>query len=255
MAARRFEFFVVALFASATPAHQAAAHCDTTSGPVITAARAALASGDVDLVLHWVRPEDEPAVRGAFHQTMETRAFGPGARDLADRYFFETLVRIHRAGEGAAYTGLTDGEPEPIIAATDRALERGSPAEVEQQLIAAVQRGLAARFATVRAAKDFRPGDVTAGRAFVAAYVPLTHWVEGVFAAAEAASVHHAAAGHDESAHAGSQPSIGHAESPTIETHDRGALHYVPWILTGILAVAALIEGMFLLRRRPALVQ
>jgi hypothetical protein len=28
------------------------------------------------------------------------------AKALADRYFFETLVRLYRAGEGAAYKGL-----------------------------------------------------------------------------------------------------------------------------------------------------
>ena len=84
-------------------------HCDTTKGPVVTAARAALAAGDPSLVLHWVRPDDESAVRSAFQQTMEVRALGPAAKELADRYFFETLVRIHRADEGAPYTGLKGG--------------------------------------------------------------------------------------------------------------------------------------------------
>jgi hypothetical protein len=253
MATRLFGVFLLALLTSMTPARRAAAHCDTTRGPVVTAARAALASGNVDLVLHWVPPEDESVIRSAFEQTMKVRALGPSASELADRYFFEMLVRIHRASEGAAYTGLTDGEPEPMIAATDRALERGSTAELERQLITAVQAGLAERFATARAARDFRPGDVAAGRVFVAAYVPLTHWVEGVFSAAEGASVRHAAVGHDETAHAGPHALVGDTEPPAIETHDRGALQHLPWILTGVLALAALVEGMFLLRRgRPA---
>lgn len=122
---------------------QASAHCDTTRGPVVMAARAALDAGEPNLVLHWVRPDDEAAVREAFQHTIEVRALGPEAKALADRYFFETLVRIHRAGEGAPYTGLTDGEPEPIIAATDRALARGSTDEIEQQLVGAVRAGLA----------------------------------------------------------------------------------------------------------------
>lgn len=182
---------IVALSTCLVLSRQAAAHCDTTKGPVVTAARAALDAGQINLVLHWVRSDDEPAIRSAFDQTMKVRALGPAAKDLADRYFFETLVRIHRAGEGAPYTGLADGEPEPIIAATDRALERGSAAELEQKLVKAVKQGLATRFAAARAAKAFRAGDVAGGRAFVSAYVPLTHWVEGVFNAANGAGEDH----------------------------------------------------------------
>src|SRR5512138_2915043 len=84
----------------------AAAHCDTMGGPVIADAKVALAKGDLTPVLKWVKPENEPEVRTAFTQTLKVRAQGPEARELADRYFFETLVRIHRAGEGAPYTGL-----------------------------------------------------------------------------------------------------------------------------------------------------
>jgi hypothetical protein len=185
---------VVALSTCLVLSRQVSAHCDTTKGPVVTAARAALEAGQINLVLHWVRPDDEPAIRSAFEQTMKVRALGPAAKDLADRYFFETLVRIHRAGEGAPYSGLTDGEPEPIIAMTDRALARGSAAELEQKLIKAVKQGLATRFAAARAAKAFRAGDVAGGRAFVSAYVPLTHWVEGVFNAANGATEDHAPA-------------------------------------------------------------
>ena len=237
-------------------ARPAAAHCDTTRGPVVIAARAALAAGDANLVLHWVRPEDEAAVRSAFQHTMEVRALSPEAKDLADRYFFETLVRIHRAGEGAPYTGLTDGDPEPIIAATDRALEQGSAEDLEQQLVSNVRAGLAERFAAARAAKNFRPGDVAGGRAFVAAYVPLTHWVEGVFTAANAAE-HHAVAPHPEdAAHAVVHSASDHGSgTATADTHGSAARQALPWIVAGLLAIAALVEGAFLLRRRrPAAV-
>lgn len=36
----------------------AAAHCDSLDGPVVTAARQALETGNVDLVMVWVRPQD-----------------------------------------------------------------------------------------------------------------------------------------------------------------------------------------------------
>lgn len=186
---------VVASLAALAISSPAFAHCDTMKGPVVTAAAAALDARDPSLVLHWVRPADEALIRSAFQQTLAVRALGPEAKALADRYFFETLVRIHRAGEGAPYTGLLDSEPEPIIAATDQAIKLGTPDELEKLLFARVRAGLSERFAAARATRDFRPGDVSAGRKFVAAYVPLTHWVEGVFTAAAGPSEHPASAG------------------------------------------------------------
>ncbi len=186
---------VVASLAVLALSSPAFAHCDTMKGPVVTAAAAALEARDPSLVLHWVRPSDEALIRSAFQQTLAVRALGPDAKALADRYFFETLVRIHRAGEGAPYTGLVDTEAEPIIAATDQAIKLGTADELEKLLVAGVRAGLAERFAAARATRDFRPGDVAAGRKFVAAYVPLTHWVEGVFTAAEGTTEHAAPVG------------------------------------------------------------
>jgi uncharacterized protein DUF6448 len=242
---------LVALFVTPLLSRPAAAHCDTTRGPVVTAARAALETGDANLVLHWVRPDDEGAVKSAFQQTLQVRALGPEAKRLADRNFFETLVRIHRAGEGAPYTGLSDEEPEPIIAATDRALERGSADELEQQLIGAVKTGLAERFSAARAAAGFRPGDVADGRAFVAAYVPLTHWVEAVFTVASGGGQDHAVVdGHDLATHSTARRPGGQAGAAAAETHGPNELRHLPWILAGLLAITAVIEGAFLVRRR-----
>jgi len=43
-------------------AAMASAHCDSIDGPVVTAAREALASGDIGLVLPWVQPKDEASI-------------------------------------------------------------------------------------------------------------------------------------------------------------------------------------------------
>ncbi len=229
----------------------ARAHCDTLKGPVVTAARTALDAQNPDLVLHWVRPEDEPAVKAAFQHTLAVRALGPEAKILADQYFFETVVRIHRAGEGAPYAGLAEGDPEPIIAATDRALATGSTAELEEELVGAVRTGLGERFASARAARDFRSGDVAGGRAFVATYVPLTHWVEGVFTAATRAGEHHGAAlARPGPAHEGGHAAA-HAEGRA-EPHARDGPHPLPWLLVSALAVIAVLEAAFLLRRRQS---
>lgn len=243
---------IASLLGTLMLAQPAFAHCGTIRGPVVTAAREALEANDAKFVLHWVRPEDEAVVRSAFEHTIKVRALGPEAKDLADRYFFETLVRIHRAGEGAPYIGLTDGEPEPIIAATDRALAQGSSQELEQHLVSLVRAGLAERFAAARSVQDFRPGDVAGGRAFVAAYVPLTHWVEGISTAANGTGEHHAAASRADDVHALVHPANSDSGSGpgTTETHSYGAHQVLPWVVAGLLAVAALVEGAFLLRRR-----
>ena len=89
---------------------EAQAHCDTLEGPVVQTARAALATGDITPVLKWVRTQDEEQIRLAFDKALSVRKKGDDVQELADLYFFETLVRIHRAGEGAPYTGLKSSD-------------------------------------------------------------------------------------------------------------------------------------------------
>lgn len=174
-------------------AERAWAHCDGLDGPVVTAARTALESGDVDRVLIWVLPEDEAEIRAAFAETMNVRALGPDARALADRYFFETLVRIHRAGEGAPYTGLKPAGRDlgPAIPAADEAIESGSAEALLGLLTAEVQSGTRRNFTAVMDRKDFAPDDVAAGRDYVESYVTFIHYVERLYEAAHLPSEGH----------------------------------------------------------------
>ena len=160
----------------------ASAHCDTMDGPVVTAAKLALKTGDVTPVLKWVRKTDEPEIRVAFVRTLNVRSLSPEAREMADNYFFETLVRVHRAGEGEPYTGLKPAgtEVEPGVAAADKALKVGSVDALVKQVRAEVVRGIRQRFAHAQeASKDAELG-VDAGRQYVAAYVEFIHYVENV---------------------------------------------------------------------------
>ncbi len=103
----------------------AGAHCDTLDGPVVVAAQKALDTGDVNPVLIWVQEKDEAQIREAFNKTLSVRKLSPEANDLADMYFFEMLVRVHRAREGAPYTGLKPaGLDRGAVGAADKALEK-----------------------------------------------------------------------------------------------------------------------------------
>lgn len=163
------------------------AHCDTMDGPVIKAAQQALGNGNVNLVLIWVKADDEAAIKEAFEKALRVRKLSPEAQEMADMYFFETLVRIHRAGEGAPYTGLKPtGTPlEPGVAIADAALANGSDAELLKELAAAVQKGAQERFREVMEKKQYPPDNIEAGREYIEQYVVFVHYIEGLFQAAE----------------------------------------------------------------------
>lgn len=134
-----------------TPAQ---AHCDSVNGPVVIAAQEALETGEVNLVLPYVKPEYEAELIAAFEHALKVRKQGPAARELADRYFFETAVRLHRTGEGAPYTGLQDETDHgPALAAADKALETGSLDTVYSVLDQAIQEGVAEKYEAVQAAR------------------------------------------------------------------------------------------------------
>jgi hypothetical protein len=171
--------FAALSFAAPAPAR---AHCDSLDGPVVASAREALAAGDVALVLRWVRPDDESEIRAAFERTLRVRAVSAEARDMADLWFFETLVRVHRAGEGAPYTGLKpDGwQPPALITAADESLVSGDVDALATRVSEHVARALRERHTRAMALKDFAPADVEAGRRYVEAYVAYTHYLEAL---------------------------------------------------------------------------
>lgn len=153
------------------------AHCDTLEGPVVSAARTALATADVTPTLMWVKAADEPAIRAAFGRTLAVRRQSKEASALADTWFFETLVRIHRAGEGAPYTGLTSGvAEEPGIAAADHALASGKVDDILTPTTRPLEAALKVRFERVRELSAHADHSVEAGRQYVEAYVDYVHF-------------------------------------------------------------------------------
>jgi Family of unknown function (DUF6448) len=173
--------------------HQLLAHCDTENGPVITAAKEALKTNNVNLILIWVQPKDEAIIKEAFQKTIDVRKISPAAQQMVDNYFFETLVRIHRAGEGVAYTGLKDSsEVEAPIAAADGAIERNSLADVMQLLNDAISKGVNEKFKEAISRKNYDANNVNAGREYVESYVMFMHYVEAIYnAASRVETAHH----------------------------------------------------------------
>jgi hypothetical protein len=176
------------------------AHCDTMDGPVIAEARRSLESGDITPLLKWVRAEDEAVIKDTFEKARSVRKIGPEAAEVADRLFFETLVRVHRASEGAPFTGL---KPEgtgtsPAEAAADKALEDGSVEKLAGDIAHKLEAEIKARFDLVMEKKKHADKSVRAGREYVEAYVQYVHFVDGV---------HNMVSGHGASHH--SKPASG----------------------------------------------
>lgn len=164
-------------------AGRALAHCDTLDGPVVIKAREALEKKDVKLVLPWVAAKDEGEIRHAFELAVAVRGKGEKEKELADRFFFETLVRVHRAGEGAPFTGLKPAGLDlgPAVPAADKALETGDPKALLDLIHEKVDEGIHKHYMEAAEKKRHAGESVEAGRAYVQAYVPYVHYVERLY--------------------------------------------------------------------------
>jgi hypothetical protein len=167
-------------------------HCDSLDGPVVTAARRALNQGDVAIVLPYVPAPAEPEVSTAFNEVLPLHQTGGSAGELADRWFFETVVRLHRAGEGAPYTGLKPaGQDEgPVIPVAERALHTGSADELIRILTEVVTDQTKTRLDRAMALKQQEQGSVTAARESVEATLGLQVWAHKLYQAATSGPHH-----------------------------------------------------------------
>ena len=158
-------------------------HCDSLDGPVVTAARKALDASDVDLVLPFVHADGAAEIRDAFDRAVKARALGPEAEEIADRWFFETAVRVHRAGEGAPFTGLKPAglDVGPVIPAAERALESGSPDELIDVLCASVRQQVTQRHHRAMTLQTHAGDSIEDAREYVEAMLGLQVWAHSVF--------------------------------------------------------------------------
>jgi hypothetical protein len=171
-------------------------HCDSLDGPVVKAASDALENEDVERVLPFVYKEGEAELRDAFDLALKARTQGPEAREVADRFFFETAVRIHRAGEGAPYTGLKPAglDVGPVIPLAERAINEGLPQRLIGFFIEEVQAEIASRFDHMREAKAHRNEGTDEARKYVSTMLGLQVWAHTLYGALKAEDAHGAAA-------------------------------------------------------------
>jgi hypothetical protein len=157
------------------------AHCDTMDGPVIADAQKAISQNNVNYVLKWIRPQDEVEIKEAFNLSMKVRTLSLEAKELADKYFFETLVRIHRNGEGLPFTGVkSSGTPidEKILAA-DKSIELGNLSPLKDLIPKNNMPELTKRFNKVMSLRNFDVNNVETGREYIEAYVQFFKFAEG----------------------------------------------------------------------------
>lgn len=168
-------------------------HCDSLDGPVVNAARTALDLGDVELVLPFVPAEAEAEVRSSYDSVKGVRKLAPEARDLADRLFFETVVRLHRAGEGAPYTGLKPAGLSfgPVIPLAESAIETGSAEPVSRFLTRELEEELERRLNEVSHLKTQQDRSLHDKRRYVEAMLGFQVFSHHLFQAIHAHALHH----------------------------------------------------------------
>ena len=145
-------------------------------------------------MLPFVPESGEQEVKEAFVQTLQVEPLAPEAKTLADEWFFENVVRVHRAGEGAPYTGLKPAGlgHGPVVPVAERAIETGDPEELVTLLTGMVEEAIRERFAHVMHSKAHTDGDLAANRAYVEAMLGLEVWSHSVYDALQAEPHEHA---------------------------------------------------------------
>jgi len=167
------------------------AHCDTVNGPVAVAAREALAIENVDKVLIWVTAEQEGELEATYRQAMKVYRQGGDSKELAERYFMENAVRLHRLAEGMSYTGLKPAQPHPeAIQTAEKALEIGELNPATDLLITDMREKASHLFKEAMEAKKHKDDSVAAGRKWVNAYVRYAIYIEGLHHTIQAGPAH-----------------------------------------------------------------
>jgi hypothetical protein len=193
----KFPMLVIAA-ALVLGSQNAHAHCDSLDGPVAKAVEKALENGSLNSVLPYAPATAEGEIRSAFEKSRKVRGLGPDARALADKAFMETVIRLHRAGEGAPYTGLKPAgiDHGPVITAADHAVETGDLAKLKAALAQEIEHALQERLAHVRELQKAplapeSAAEVPAARERISAELGFVTFAEGIRQSALGSGIQH----------------------------------------------------------------
>lgn len=160
---------------------QLSAHCDSYDGPLIKDAIEALEKNDVNIVLKWVDGQHENEIADLFKKTVELRGYDIKIYSIVEKHFLETVVRLHREGEGASFTGLKPaGSASKIIVMADNAISQGDINDLSGKLVTHMEKELKEKFNNLIKASKTKDNSVSEGREYVKAYVEYTHYLEAL---------------------------------------------------------------------------
>lgn len=136
---------------------------------MVSAAKLALESNNIKLVLPWVPKDAEEELSNAFKKTLKVRKKGEEEKEIADYWFFETAVRLHRKGEGEGFTGLKPAGLDwgPVVPKADKAIETGDPIEVIALILETTEKELKNRFECAMLKKAYDKNDVDKAREYI----------------------------------------------------------------------------------------
>lgn len=170
---------------------EARAHCDRKNGPVAVAAREALQTENFEKIVIWVGQEQEEELKKKFEQSLQVYRKGGEAKELAEEFFMESAVRLHREAEGLPFTGLKEAQPNPEdIEAAEQALDTGKIDMVVSLLSEKMEEKVTHWFTEARAAEKKKDNSIEAGREWVDTYVKYITYIHGLYQTIEKGPPH-----------------------------------------------------------------
>ncbi len=167
------------------------AHCDSYDGPLIKDALQAIETNRVTVVLKWVAPEYEEEVTNLFNKTIRLKQEDQEQYAIVEKQFLETLVRLHREGEGAPFTGLKPaGSASGIVLLADEALAKKDIESLIENLNIHLADAVREKYKVVAEKAMTKDNSVAEGREYVHAYVEYTHLLEALHSTMTAGHAH-----------------------------------------------------------------
>jgi hypothetical protein len=157
------------------------AHCDSYDGPLIKDAMKAIDKENVEYVYKWIEPEYEDEISRFFNKTVSLKSGDREIYKIVEKHFLETLVRLHREGEGEPFTGLKPaGSIPPLLIMADESLVSGNVEFLVNEIKIHLDELVNDKFSQAFALSKAKEENPEKGRAYVRTYVEYIHFIEAI---------------------------------------------------------------------------